>query len=111
MYGAPVPTLCDPTPSPEDVHVTELVVQAGELLGIAVLDHLDFHVAALARTVAPGERALGIVPVPELGDRPGRQAEGHAVAAGSEKIAGRGHDACSIGLADGRAWGSFPNRR
>jgi DNA repair protein RadC len=30
----------DPTPSPEDVRVTELSVQAGKLLGIDVLDHL-----------------------------------------------------------------------
>lgn len=30
----------DPTPSPEDVHVTELIVEAGQLLDIEVLDHL-----------------------------------------------------------------------
>jgi DNA repair protein RadC len=30
----------DPTPSPEDVHVTRSVVEAGHLLGIEVLDHL-----------------------------------------------------------------------
>ena len=46
----------DPTPSPEDVHVTELVVQAGELLGIAVLDHL---VIGHNRYVSLKERGLG----------------------------------------------------
>lgn len=30
----------DPAPSPEDVAVTRLAVQAGDLLGIAVLDHV-----------------------------------------------------------------------
>jgi len=30
----------DPTPSPEDVHVTKQIVEAGELLDINVLDHL-----------------------------------------------------------------------
>jgi DNA repair protein RadC len=30
----------DPTPSPEDVHVTEMIVEAGRLLDIEVLDHL-----------------------------------------------------------------------
>lgn len=30
----------DPTPSPEDVRVTQKIVQAGELLNIDVLDHL-----------------------------------------------------------------------
>jgi DNA repair protein RadC len=30
----------DPSPSPEDVHLTARLVQAGELLGIQVLDHL-----------------------------------------------------------------------
>ena len=46
----------DPTPSPEDVHVTELVVQAGELLGIAVLDHL---VIGHNRYVSLKEKGLG----------------------------------------------------
>lgn len=30
----------DPTPSPEDVHVTRSIVEAGRMLGIEVLDHL-----------------------------------------------------------------------
>lgn len=46
----------DPTPSPEDVYVTELVVQAGELLGIAVLDHI---VIGHNRYVSMKERGLG----------------------------------------------------
>jgi len=32
----------DPTPSPEDVQVTQRLVEAGKLLDIAVLDHLIF---------------------------------------------------------------------
>jgi hypothetical protein len=40
MYGAPVPTLCDPTPSPEDVAVTGTIFAAGKLLDITLLDHL-----------------------------------------------------------------------
>jgi len=40
MYGVPVPTLRDPTPSPEDVLVTHQIVAAGKLLDIDVLDHL-----------------------------------------------------------------------
>lgn len=46
----------DPTPSPEDIRVTELVVQAGELLGISVLDHL---VIGQNRYVSLKERGLG----------------------------------------------------
>jgi DNA repair protein RadC len=30
----------DPTPSPEDVRTTEMIVEAGQLLDIEVLDHL-----------------------------------------------------------------------
>ena len=30
----------DPTPSPEDVQVTRRMVQAGQLVGITVLDHI-----------------------------------------------------------------------
>jgi DNA repair protein RadC len=30
----------DPTPSPEDVRTTELIIEAGQLLDIEVLDHL-----------------------------------------------------------------------
>lgn len=30
----------DPTPSPEDVSVTELIIEAGRLLDVDVLDHL-----------------------------------------------------------------------
>ena len=30
----------DPTPSPEDIKVTEQIVKAGKLLDIEVLDHL-----------------------------------------------------------------------
>ncbi len=46
----------DPTPSPEDVHVTELIVQAGALLDIDVLDHL---VIGRNRYVSMKERGLG----------------------------------------------------
>lgn len=46
----------DPTPSPEDVRVTRQVVEAGELLDIAVLDHL---VIGHQRFVSLKERRLG----------------------------------------------------
>ena len=46
----------DPTPSPEDVHVTRSLVEAGMLLGIEVLDHL---VIGHQRFVSLKERGLG----------------------------------------------------
>ena len=56
MYGVPVPTLRDPTPSPDDVAVTRAVVQAGKLLDIDTLDHL---VIGRGRFVSLKERGLG----------------------------------------------------
>jgi DNA repair protein RadC len=46
----------DPTPSPEDVRVTEQLVDAGRLLDIEVLDHL---VIGRNRYVSLKERGLG----------------------------------------------------
>jgi len=46
----------DPTPSPDDVRVTEQVVQAGKLLDIEVLDHL---IIGRQRYVSLKERGLG----------------------------------------------------
>lgn len=46
----------DPTPSPEDVRVTEQIVAAGKLLDIEVLDHL---VIGQQRYVSLKERGLG----------------------------------------------------
>jgi DNA repair protein RadC len=46
----------DPTPSPEDVRVTERIVEAGKLLDIDVLDHL---VIGWHRYVSMKERRLG----------------------------------------------------
>ena len=46
----------DPTPSPDDVRVTEQIVQAGKLLDIEVLDHL---VIGHQRYVSLKERGLG----------------------------------------------------
>ncbi|MBC8264806.1 MAG: DNA repair protein RadC [Anaerolineales bacterium] len=46
----------DPTPSPEDVAVTELITQAGQLLDIDVLDHL---IIGQQRYVSLKERRLG----------------------------------------------------
>ncbi len=46
----------DPTPSPEDIRVTEQIVQAGKLLDIEVLDHL---VIGRQRYVSLKERGLG----------------------------------------------------
>jgi len=56
VYGVPVPTLRDPTPSPDDVAVTRAVVQAGKLLDIDTLDHL---VIGRGRFVSLKERGLG----------------------------------------------------
>jgi DNA repair protein RadC len=46
----------DPTPSPEDVRVTEMLVEAGKLLDVAVLDHV---VIGRNRFVSLKERGLG----------------------------------------------------
>lgn len=46
----------DPTPSPEDIQVTRSIVEAGELLGIEVLDHL---VIGHQRFISLKERGLG----------------------------------------------------
>ncbi|MBM3302166.1 MAG: DNA repair protein RadC, partial [Deltaproteobacteria bacterium] len=46
----------DPTPSPEDVHITELIRKAGELADIEVLDHL---IIGQQRYVSLKERGLG----------------------------------------------------
>jgi DNA repair protein RadC len=46
----------DPTPSPEDIRVTEMLVDAGKLLDIAVLDHV---VIGRNRYVSLKERGLG----------------------------------------------------
>jgi len=46
----------DPTPSPEDVAVTERIVNAGKLLDVEVLDHL---VIGRQRYVSMKERGLG----------------------------------------------------
>ena len=55
-YGGPVSTLCDPTPSSDDVAVTHELVKAGELLDIEVLDHL---VIGDGRHVSLRRRGLG----------------------------------------------------
>ncbi len=46
----------DPTPSPEDIHVTRSFVEAGILLGIEVLDHV---IIGHQRFVSLKERGLG----------------------------------------------------
>jgi DNA repair protein RadC len=46
----------DPTPSPEDIKVTEQIVKAGKLLDIEVLDHL---IIGRERCVSLKERGLG----------------------------------------------------
>ncbi len=46
----------DPTPSPEDVRITEQIVEAGKLLDVEVLDHL---VIGQQRYVSLKERGLG----------------------------------------------------
>jgi hypothetical protein len=56
LYGVPVSTLRDPTPSPEDVMVTRQAVEAGKLLDIELLDSL---VIGANRFVSMKERGLG----------------------------------------------------
>ena len=46
----------DPTPSPEDVRVTEMIVEAGKLLDVDVLDHL---VLARHRFISMKEKRQG----------------------------------------------------
>ena len=46
----------DPTPSPDDVRLTEVIVEAGSLLDIAVMDHL---VIGRNRFVSLKERGMG----------------------------------------------------
>jgi DNA repair protein RadC len=46
----------DPTPSPEDVRVTEAIIQAGNMLDVDVLDHI---VIGHGRFVSLKERGLG----------------------------------------------------
>jgi DNA repair protein RadC len=46
----------DPTPSPEDVQITEEIVRAGNLLGIQVLDHL---IIGRQQYLSLKERGLG----------------------------------------------------
>jgi len=46
----------DPTPSPEDIKVTEQIVKAGKLLDIEVLDHL---IIGRQRYISLKERGLG----------------------------------------------------
>lgn len=47
----------DPTPSPEDIHVTEQIVEAGKVLDIEVLDHL---IIGQQRFVSLKEQGVGI---------------------------------------------------
>jgi DNA repair protein RadC len=56
VYGVFVPTLRDPTPSPDDIAVTRAIVQAGKLMDIEVLDHI---VIGLGKFVSLKERGLG----------------------------------------------------
>lgn len=46
----------DPSPSPEDIRVTKQVVEAGELIGIDVMDHI---IIGKQRFVSLKERGLG----------------------------------------------------
>ena len=56
LYGGPVPTPREPTPSPEDVLVTRQIVEAGKLFDTEVLDHL---VIGHGRYTSMRERGLG----------------------------------------------------
>ncbi len=49
----------DPTPSPDDVYVTQQIVEASKLLDIEVLDHIVIGQADYGRFVSLKERGLG----------------------------------------------------
>ncbi len=51
----------DPTPSPQDVALTRMLVDAGKLLEIPVLDHV---IIGMGRWVSLKERGLGFPPEP-----------------------------------------------
>lgn len=55
-HGVPVPTLRDPTPSPEDIRVTRDIRQAGTLLDIELLDHV---IIGKQRFASMKEKGLG----------------------------------------------------
>jgi hypothetical protein len=56
VYGVPVPTLRDPTPSPDDIAITRAILQAGELLDVKLLDHI---IVGSGRFISLKERGLG----------------------------------------------------
>ncbi len=56
VYGVPVPTLRDPTPSPDDVAITRAILQAGELLDVKLLDHI---IIGNGRFVSLKDKGLG----------------------------------------------------
>lgn len=56
MYDVPVPTLRDPSPSPDDVAITKAIIKAGTLLDIQVLDHL---IIGRGRFISLNRRGLG----------------------------------------------------
>ena len=57
VYGVPVPTLRDASPSPDDIVVTRALVQAGNLLDITVVDHII--IGGAESWVSLKERGLG----------------------------------------------------
>ena len=40
LYGVPVPTQRDPSPSPEDIQATKQLAQTGQLVQILLSDHV-----------------------------------------------------------------------
>jgi DNA repair protein RadC len=56
VYGVPVPTLWDPSPSPEDNRATEMIKSAAQILNIEVLDHI---IIGSNRYVSLREKGLG----------------------------------------------------
>ena len=42
VYGAPVPTPREVEPSDEDMKITRVMHEAGQILGITMLDHIIF---------------------------------------------------------------------
>ena len=49
----------DISPSPEDAHITEVIVQAGEIFGIDIVDHIIVSSSGSWRWMSMKERGLG----------------------------------------------------
>jgi DNA repair protein RadC len=59
VYGVPVPTPRDPTPSSADVVLTTELCRAGQILGIEIIDHLVIGQSQFRSLLGLGFRPSG----------------------------------------------------